>query len=203
MNEQILKEKLTELGADLVGFSRLEKSPVTSSELLYAVTVAVKLPDAVLQTINERPTIEYFHEYRTANALLDRITFLGSRIIEKLGYKAFPIAASQSSIDRKDEYAGLFSHKMGARLAGLGFIGKNALFISREYGSKVRLATILTNMPLAPEHPVMESGCGSCNKCVNACPGKAITGNEFNEKLPRDNLLSAEKCSKNMKTYQK
>lgn len=201
MNELFLQEKLTELGADLVGFSRIDKSPVKSSELLYAVTIAVKLPDAVLKTIEERPTIEYFHQYRTANALLDQITFKGARIIEKLGYKAFPIPASQSSADRKDEYAGLFSHKIGARLSGLGFIGKSALFISTEYGSKVRLATILTDMPVAPQRPLIENGCGDCEICKNACPGGAITGNSFNPELGRENLIDAKKCSQNMKSY--
>ena len=202
MNELLLKQKLTELGADLVGFSRLDNlAPTLPDKLPYAVTIAVKLPDAVLKTIDKRPTIEYFHQYRTANALLDRITFSASRIIEKLGYKAFPIPASQSSMDRKDEYAGLFSHKIAGRLSGLGFIGKSALFISREYGSKIRLATVLTDMPVEAEFPIIENGCGSCEACKNACPAGAITGNNFSPELSRDNLLDAKKCSQNMKTY--
>ena len=202
MNEVYLKEKLTEFGADLVGFSRLEKSPIKGQEnLIYAITIAVKLPDAVLNTIEGKPTIEYFHSYRTANALLDRIAFLGARLIEKKGFNAFPIPASQSTADDKSSYRGAFSHKTGARLSGLGFIGKNALFISSEYGSKVRLATILTDMEVKSELPVIENGCGECKLCLNACPAGAISGIPYVEGMNREDFFSAEKCSNHMKNY--
>ncbi len=202
MNEKLLKDTLLNLGADLVGFSKLDKSPIVNQEnLIYAITVAVKLPDAVLKTIEERPTIEYFHAYRTANALLDRITFLGARLIEKQGFNAFPIPASQSTADDKSSYRGAFSHKTGARLSGLGFIGKNALFISREYGSKVRLATILTDMQVESELPVIENGCGECKLCLNACPAGAISGIPYKSGMEREDFFSAEKCSNHMKTY--
>ena len=202
MMREKIKQFLINEGADLVGFSKLNSSPIKNQdELIYAITVAVKLPDAVLKTIENKPTIEYFHEYRTANALLDRIVFLGSRFIEKQGYKAFPIGASQSTSDDKGAYKGTFPHKTGARLSGLGFIGKNALFISNEYGSKVRLATILTNLELQPESEIESSKCGSCELCKKACPAGAISGIEYNDKLSRDDIFSAEKCSNHMKNY--
>ena len=200
--QNLLKENLIGLGADLVGFSRLDKSPIENQDnLIYAVTVAVKITDAVLRTINNRPTQEYFHEYRSANAVLDRITFLGARFIEKQGFNAFPIPASQSTADDKSSYRGAFSHKTGARLSGLGFIGKNALFISREYGSKVRLATILTDMQVESELPVIENGCGECKLCLNACPAGAISGIPYKSGMEREDFFSAEKCSNHMKTY--
>ena len=197
-----LKENLMNLGADLVGFSKLENSPIKDQpNLIYAVTVAVKISDAVLKTIDLRPTQEYFHEYRSANALLDRITFLGARFIENLGYNAFPIAASQSTSDDKSSYRGIFSHKTGATLSGLGFIGKSGLFISSKYGSKVRLATILTDMEVKSELPILKSGCGNCDKCVIACPGGAISGKNYQIGMQREEFFSAEKCSNNMKNY--
>ncbi|MBQ3235162.1 MAG: epoxyqueuosine reductase [Clostridia bacterium] len=202
MNENLIRERLLKEGADLVGFSRLPKSPIKDQEnLIYAVTIAVKLPDAVLKTINEKPTIEYFHSYRTANALLDRIAFLGARFIESFNYNAFPIPASQSTADDKSSYRGAFSHKTGARLSGLGFIGKNALFISKEYGSKVRLATILTDMPLSSDMPIIDNGCGDCNLCASACPAGAISGISYRESMEREEFFSAEKCSNHMKNY--
>ena len=197
-----LKEKLTSLGADLVGFSKLENSPIKSQpNLTYAVTIAVKISDAVLKTIEARPTQEYFHEYRSANALLDRITFLGTRFIENLGFNAFPVAASQSTSDDKSSYRGIFSHKTGAVLSGLGFIGKSGLFISSKYGSKVRLATILTDMEVKSELAITKNGCGSCDKCVIACPAGAISGKNFEAGMQREDFFSAEKCSNNMKNY--
>lgn len=202
MIKKSLKEFLISEGADLVGFSKLNFTPIKDQEeLVYAITVAVKLPDAVLKTIKDKPTMEYFHEYRTANALLDRIVFLGSRFLEKQGYKAFPIGASQSTNDDKGAYKGTFPHKTGARLSGLGFIGKNALFISEKYGSKVRLATILTDFAVEPESEIIDSKCGSCELCKKACPAGAITGINYTDNLCRDDMFSAEKCSNHMKNY--
>ena len=88
-----------------------------------------------------------------------------------------------------------------ARLAGLGFIGKSGLFISKDYGSKIRLATVLTDAPLVSDNTPLESMCKGCNKCVLACPAGAISGKEYVEGMQREEFFSAEKCSHNMKNY--
>ncbi len=199
MYEKEITTYLEDLGADLVGFSNLGYSPIKNQNLNYCVTIAVKLPDAILKTIADKPTIEYFHEYRSANALLDSMAFKLSRFIEKKGYNAFPIGASQSMPN--DSYRGIFSHKEGARKSGLGFIGKNCLLITKEYGSKVRLISVLTDMELTSERPIIENGCGDCEICKKACPGGAISGISYNPSLTREDFFSAEKCSHNMKNY--
>lgn len=202
MNKDVqttLKTCARELGADLVGFFNLPSSPVESlNTLRYGVSLGVKLSDAVLKTIENAPSFVYFQHYRTANALLDSIAFRLSREIEKLGYAALPIAASQS-LGKNNPYRGVLPHKTGAVLAGLGFVGKSGLFLSTQYGSKVRLATVLTDMPLQSELPVIENGCGECEICKNACPAGAIFG-----ELPRTNgerNFDPEKCSKYMKEH--
>ncbi len=200
MLELEIQSFLEDLGADLVGFSSLGESPIKDQNLSYAVTIAVKIPDAILKTIENRPTIEYFHEYRTANALLDSMTFKLARFIEKRGFNAYPIGASQSDPSSKN-YNGIFSHKKGARLSGLGFIGKNCLLITKEYGSKVRLATVLTDMPLVSLREIITNNCGDCDICKKACPGGAISGKNYTENMQREDFFSAEKCSHNMKNY--
>ena len=117
------------------------------------------------------------------------------------GYSAFPIPASQSTAENKELYEGLFQHKTPARLSGLGFIGKSGLFISKEYGSKIRLATVLTNAPFESDNKPIESMCKGCNLCVLACPAGAISGKEYVEGMMREEFFSAEKCSHNMKNY--
>ena len=153
------------------------------------------------ETIDGKPTIMYFHHYRTTNTKLDLLALDAVDFIESQGYSALPIAASQSTNTDKDAYRGVFSHKIAAVLSGLGFIGKNALFITPQYGSKVRLATILTDMPLTAEQPIITKGCGSCEICKNACPAKAISGNNYVYGEPRDTILDARRCSEHMKTY--
>ena len=140
----------------------------------------------------------YFQHYRTANALLDSIAFRLSRALEEAGFSAFPIAASQS-LGKNNPYRGVVAHKTAAVLSGLGFVGKSGLFLSTDFGSKVRLATILTDMPLQSELPIIENGCGTCKLCQTACPAGAIFG-----ELPTtsgERNFDPEKCSKYMKEH--
>ncbi len=182
-----------------MGFCKLPSPPVKElPDLTYALSVGVKLSSVILKTIEGAPSFAYFQHYRTANALLDSVAFRLSRQLEKEGFAAFPVAASQS-LGKNAPYLGVFPHKTAAVLSGLGFVGKSGLFLSTEYGSGVRLATVLTDMPVQRELPVLENGCGECTICMRACPAGAIYG-----ELPKKNgerNFDAEKCSKYMKEH--
>lgn len=202
MQQQSMQEYLSafakEQGADLVGFCHFDTPPTPlAPHLTYGVTVAVKLSDAVLATIGDAPTYIYFQHYRTANFLLDQIAFRLSREIEKLGYAAMPIAASQSQ-GKEAPYEGVIPHKTAAVLSGMGYVGKNGLLITPEFGSKIRLATVLTDMPLKAERPILKNGCGGCTLCRTACPAGAIFG-----ELPtaEGRNIDPEKCSRYMKEH--
>ena len=194
-----LKNFALTLGADIVGFCDLGQSPVpTLPQLRYAISLGVKLSDGVLKTIENAPSFMYFQHYRTANALLDAAAFRLARKIEELGGESLPIAASQS-LGKNNPYRGVYPHKTAAVLSGLGFVGKSGLFLSEKYGSKVRLATVLSSLPLTAESPIIENGCGDCTVCQKACPAGAI----FGEKPTTDGNrnFDAEKCSRYMKEH--
>ena len=196
MTQNELEQFAVNEGAIACGGCELGVSPIEGQESLrYAFSIVVKLSDSILKTIETTPTFAYFQHYRAANALLDQIAFKLASKIEQAGYQAFPVAASQSQ-GKLRPYEGVVSHKIAATKAGLGFVGKSGLFLSEEYGSRVRLATVLTDMPLQSTRAVIENGCGECKICMQACPAGAI----FGEKpVWGERNIDPEKCSKYMK----
>jgi epoxyqueuosine reductase len=60
-----------------------------------------------------------------------------------------------------------------ARRAGLGWIGKNAALVSPEFGPWMLLGVVVVDAEMAPDNP-MESRCGECTRCLDACPGRAL-----------------------------
>ncbi|MFA6550663.1 MAG: tRNA epoxyqueuosine(34) reductase QueG, partial [Candidatus Gracilibacteria bacterium] len=70
---------------------------------------------------------------------------------------------------------GPFLERYYASQAGLGFIGKNNCLITREFGSFVFLAEIITDLALLPDKPSRSSpSCGTCTRCIDACPTGAL-----------------------------
>jgi epoxyqueuosine reductase QueG len=87
-------------------------------------------------------------------------------------------------------------HKTVAVNSGLGWIGKSALFITEEYGSVIRLTSVLTDAPLEYNKATIKSKCGGCMICTQACPGKAISGRAWSPELDRDEFFDAVACRK-------
>lgn len=153
--------------------------PKTVSKYPRGISLGKKLLNSVLDTIKDQPNALYFFHYRQVNFFLDRGAFLMSSFIQDLGFDALPIPASQI-IDWEKQIAHV-SHKRVAQLAGLGWIGRNNLLVNSESGSRFRLVTVLTDMPLYCGTPVPFS-CGECFKCVSVCPAGAIEENPENFK---------------------
>jgi len=93
-----------------------------------------------------------------------------------------------------DNLTSHFPHKTAATLAGLGWVGKNALLVTEEHGPRVRLATILVDLDIERADPVSESRCGDCRVCVDACPYGCVTGVEWYPGIDRNLLLNAQLC---------
>lgn len=63
-----------------------------------------------------------------------------------------------------------------AQRAGVGFIGKNGLLITPEFGSFVYIGEIVTDLEITPDTP-MACQCGECTRCIDSCPPRALMGN--------------------------
>jgi epoxyqueuosine reductase len=72
-----------------------------------------------------------------------------------------------------------------AQRAGLGWIGKNSCLIHPRHGSYFFLAEVLLDLDLVPDPPFVADHCGSCTRCLEACPTQCI--------LP-DRTLQADRC---------
>ncbi|MBQ9756774.1 MAG: hypothetical protein IJV99_04165 [Clostridia bacterium] len=69
----------------------------------------------------------------------------------------------------------IIDYNKAAVICGLGSIGKHGKVIAPKYGTFMRYVFIITDMPLECDQPFTEQLCDGCNKCLNACPGKAIS----------------------------
>jgi epoxyqueuosine reductase len=136
------------------------------------ISIGYRLSDAILEGIEREPIPLYFHHYQRINILLDTIGLVVTSAIQTLGHQALPIAASQL-VDWKNQ-SGHLSHKHVARAAGLGWIGRNNLLVNETFGSRIRLVTILTDLPLVINAPSLMD-CGSCRDCLSVCPAGAIS----------------------------
>jgi epoxyqueuosine reductase len=61
-----------------------------------------------------------------------------------------------------------------AQLSGLGWVGKNGNLINKQRGSYFFIATLITDLELEYDDPFVKDFCGTCTKCIDACPTEAI-----------------------------
>jgi epoxyqueuosine reductase QueG len=195
LTDQISAE-LHRLGADLAGFGDLTALPPDVREgLPVGVSAAVKYPKEIIRGITDLPTAEYFDWYNKLNEQLDAIVTYGAELLRSHGYIA--IAQTRERVGLGEtELNTILPHKTVATLSGIGWIGKSALLVTEQYGSMVRLSSILTNAPLICAAPVNESQCGKCAACTNACPAGAISGKMWRAGLAREEFFDAIKCRK-------
>lgn len=197
----LLKNELEKLlksnGIYDVGFCRVPDSPCGFD---YAVSIVAALSDAVVEEIEDKPTHTYFHHYRTVNAFIDSMLLRAGLLLQQNGYRYIPIGASQTiNTGKTREHNGRYPHKKAAVLAGLGTIGKSALFLHKELGPRVRLGTIFTNCPLSETAESTASVCGDCRLCTDACQAGAIKGVTWYPGIPREHMFDAQLCNSYMR----
>ncbi len=164
-----------------------------------AVSIGIALLHAMVDQLPARAeravAVGYRHHcYDLVNYRLDLIASRLSNVLQRKGYRALPVPASKQVDDER--LCAVFSHKMGAHLAGLGWIGKSCLLVTPEMGPRVRWASVLTDAPLTPTGQPMEERCDTCAECVVICPVKAFTGQPFRENEPREARYDAGKCDR-------
>ena len=192
------------LGADVFGVADLDlirDYPAYPESLMDGFTrgivIGVKLSDAVFDGLPATRPL-YAKQYQVANDRLDRMAFELARKIESAGFKAIPIPASKMLRDL--HWSSFISHKAIARAAGVGWIGKNLLLITKEFGPRIRMATILTDMPLEAGEPVKRR-CGRCRECIESCIAGALKESDFEEYPVRESAFDVDRCAERLKEF--
>lgn len=186
--EKSIREILDGSGIGIYGFADL--SDILKGgykEYTHAVSIAVRLNPSVVKSILAGPNQEYCEEYKNVNKELDRVSAIIEQEISDKGYKAKAIAASKRT--DFERILGEFPHKTAATRAGIGWIGKSSLLVTKRYGPRIRLSTILTDYPLEAALPVEKNYCGRCTQCIEMCPAAAIVGGEWIPGVERGKLL--------------
>lgn len=82
--------------------------------------------------------------------------------------------------------------------AGLGEIGRNAILTNKDYGSRLRLGVVTTNLPLEIDEPTdfgMEDFCMMCKKCSFTCPSQSLSNDvKIGENNKYNWIIDAESC---------
>ncbi len=197
--ERELKASLNERGADIIRFVDISQlSPEQTQGFTKAIIICMALSkDFVWDMYNKTPVEhdDYLDKEEKVNELADWL----EEYIQQQGYSAY--SQSENNNEKTGNYSpqtrtSTLPHKTIALLGGLGFIGKNNLLISEEYGCAFCMCTLLTDAPIPVEkYPLTPSKCGECEVCKNVCPAKAIHGNKWSEDGSRENIVDVFKCS--------
>lgn len=193
-----IQTALHEQGADIVRFVDISHLPSEQTQgFTKAIIFTIPLSKEFISGVYNNVPIqndEYLEKDEKVNNLAEWL----AGFIQEKGYAAY----AQS--EKNNMHSGYYDnatrtsnlpHKTIARLAGLGFIGKNNLLISEEYGCAFCMCTVLTDAPITTEnYPLSTTKCGSCEACKKVCPGKAIKGYEWTENGGRDSIIDVFKC---------
>jgi epoxyqueuosine reductase len=124
---------------------------------------------------------QYTNTLMAATALLRVASFKLARFIERTGHWASIVPNEGSEFGYwyadKDTLRADLSVKWAAYCAGMGNYSINQLLITPEYGPRVRLTAILTDMVLdydGKSMPLISDACGDCRRCIQVCPVQAI-----------------------------
>lgn len=195
--EKYIKEKAAQFGADVCGIGSIDRfidapegfSPLdTYDKCKSVIAVGIALPKGLYE-IN--PRLIYSHFNANVSVDVDQLTLKLAKAIEgKYDCIAVPMPS-----DAPNEYwdaenltaKGIISMKHTAVLCGIGSIGKSSLLINAEYGNRLIIGAVLTNLELEADEICPDLCIPGCRKCIDNCPTGAISDGSVEQKKCRPN----------------
>lgn len=200
--EEILLKHLNPIDNYIYGFADLTGLLDKKFEgFNWGISIGRKLDRSIVDKIINGPTKEYYSHYRQINIDLELLTKAITCELKTNNIESLDIEPTVTTSDLDSKYSIMLktdiSHKMVATRAGLGWIGKTDLFISKKAGPRIRLVSMLIKTPVsAQSKPINKSRCGTCNLCVEICPAKAANGLLWDINVKREDFFDPWKCRK-------
>lgn len=179
------EQRIKDSGADFVYFVDVSALPADIIEgYTCAVLFGKTLSREYISTLRAGQVPKRKEVFNTEHKMDALAVKLADRL-ETEGYKS--IAKLKS---------GRLPHKTVALRAGLGFIGKNNLLVTNQYGCALILGKVLTTAPFVTMSDMpKEPQCGDCNICVEVCPTKALLGKTWSVTTTRDEIMVRKLCT--------
>lgn len=181
LTERAKSLALTE-GADLVGVAsvyRFKGAPTGfhPRDLMKGtqsiVVIARRFLYGILDELTpEKQRFTYKHHmYNHLNRLNSETMYRVAKFLEKRGYRAYVVQPTTPYYSH--EFYGVLSHRHAAVRAGLGIFGKSNLVLTKQFGTRQRFCTLLTDARMASDPIIKENLCNSCYECRKVCPVQA------------------------------
>src|SRR5262252_10916121 len=181
-----VKRRARELGADLVGIAsaatlnafppdpRWPQTPERISPHCKSVVVLVqRIPAGAFRCKSNVP-VQYIDMLVLRK--MDKAAYRLAEELEERGYPSFVTAAQETDWNyKRASYGRLSTRHLGVE-AGLGTLGLEVNILTPEFGPRVYLTGILTELELEADKPMAEQVCigESCSRCLHSCPGDAV-----------------------------
>ena len=181
-----VKRRALELGADLAGIAsaatlnafppdpRWPQTPERISKYVKSVIVLVqRIPAGAFRTKSNVP-VQYMDMLVLRK--MDKVAYRLAGELEGAGHPAFVTAAQETDWSyKRASYGRLSTRHLGVE-AGLGTLGLEVNILTPEFGPRIYLTGILTELELEPDQRMSESVCigESCSRCLHSCPPNAV-----------------------------
>lgn len=198
IDSEELRAKVTGWGVTLVGFGDISVGLAPELQHLpTAIALAVKHP-VNRGTYKCGSLTAYSNQYEEVDRVLESVQKKIVTLLKTQGWRTLAIPPDSAKTDGSfiSKLYPLFPHKTAATCAGLGWIGKSGLLVNQRYGARLSWATVLTDAPLEIcSTPYTEGKCGSCVKCVNACPASAIRNVNWMRGQKAEPFINVDTCA--------
>jgi epoxyqueuosine reductase QueG len=181
-----LRDYLLDCGACVVGVADLASWPAAAVKgYRRAISLGIALrPDPILhlRTQKDRPA----EADRPVYAALEELARIAIQYLEQYGAKG--------EIMVPPEGADALTHEDIAVQAGIAWIGKSSRPVTWDFGTAIRLTTVLTDADLPLDKPVNQSFCGSCLACTEACVAHAPSGTIWTHGMRKAEFFNETAC---------